>query len=165
MRALLMEEADKLLARLLLQEELLQFTTFTNDVACDVGMRLIDTARREGKSVTVDVSRNGQQLFHYAMPGTSADNDAWIQRKIRVVNRFGHSSFYMGRKYATQNTSIQESALLDPTKYAPHGGAFPAIVKDVGPVGVITVSGLPQAEDHDLVTRVIAEYLGVTLPS
>ena len=68
-----MEESDKLLARLLQQEELLQFTTFTNDVACDVGMRLIETARREGKSVTVDVSRNGQQLFHYAMPGTSAD--------------------------------------------------------------------------------------------
>ncbi len=160
-----MEEAEKLLTRLLLQEEILLFTTFTNDVACDIGMRLIETARREGKSVTVDVSRNGQQLFHYAMPGTSADNDAWIQRKNRVVNRFGHSSFYMGRRYAGQNTSIQESALLDPAKYAPHGGAFPANVSGVGPVGVITVSGLPQEEDHDLVTRVIAEYLGVTLPS
>ena len=98
-----MEEADRLLARLLLQEELLQFTTFTNDVACDVGMKLIETAQREGKSVTVDVSRNGQQLFHYAMSGTSADNDAWIRRKSRVVNRFGHSSFYMGRRYARQN--------------------------------------------------------------
>jgi uncharacterized protein (UPF0303 family) len=86
---------DTLLARLLLQEELLQFTTFTNEVACEVGMRLIETAWREGKSVTVDVSRNGQQLFHYAMPGTSADNGAWIRRKNRVVNRFGHSSFYM----------------------------------------------------------------------
>jgi hypothetical protein len=30
-----MEEADNLLARLLLQEELLQFTTFTNDVMRD----------------------------------------------------------------------------------------------------------------------------------
>jgi uncharacterized protein (UPF0303 family) len=159
-----MEEADNLLARLLLQEELLQFTSFTNDVACDVGMRLIETARREGKSVTVDVSRNGQQLFHYALPGTSADNDAWIRRKSRVVNWFGHSSFYMGRRYAARNTSIQESALLNPAKYAPHGGAFPAIVKGVGPVGVITVSGLPQEEDHELVTRVIAEYLGITLP-
>jgi uncharacterized protein (UPF0303 family) len=160
-----MDEPDKLLALLLRQEELLQFSTFTNEVACDVGMRLIETARREGKSVTVDVSRNGQQLFHYAMPGTTADNDAWIRRKIRVVNRFGHSSFYMGRRYAAQNTSIQESALLNPAKFAPHGGAFPAIVKGVGPVGVITVSGLPQADDHELVTRVIAEYLGVTLPS
>jgi uncharacterized protein (UPF0303 family) len=159
------EQPDNLLARLLQQEELLQFTTFTNEVACDVGMRLIDTARREGKSVTVDVSRNGQQIFHFAMPGTSADNDAWIRRKNRVVNRFGHSSFYMGRKYAAQNSSIQESALLDPAKYAPHGGAFPAIVKGVGPVGVITVSGLPQQEDHELVTRVIAEYLGITLPA
>src|SRR5215472_17984511 len=118
-----MEDVDNLLARLLRQEELLQFATFTNDVACEVGMRLIETARREGKSVTVDVSRNGQQLFHYAMQGTSADNDAWIRRKIRVVNRFGHSSFYMGTLYRSQGSTIEEMALLDPTRYAPHGGA------------------------------------------
>src|SRR5215471_9595464 len=101
-----MDEPDKLLAFLLLQEELLQFTTFTNDVACDVGMRLIETARREGKSVTADVERNGQQLFHYAMPGTSADNDAWIRRKVRVVNRFGHSSFYVGTEFRARGKNF-----------------------------------------------------------
>jgi len=30
------------------------------------------------------------------MPGTSRDNDVWVQRKNNVVNRFGHSSFYLG---------------------------------------------------------------------
>ena len=158
-----MEDYTTLLAGLLRQEERLQFTEFTNDTAFAVGMRLVETARREGKGVTVDVCRNGQQLFHCALAGTSADNDAWIQRKNRVVNRFGHSSYYMGTYYRSKNSSIQESALLDPTEYAPHGGAFPVIVRGVGVVGTITVSGLPQQEDHALVVRVLAEHLGVSL--
>lgn len=160
-----MEDYTALLAGLLRQEERLQFTEFTHDTAIAVGMRLVETARREGKGVTVDVCRNGQQLFHCALAGTSADNDAWIQRKNRVVNRFGHSSYYMGTYYRSKNSSIQESALLDPTEYAPHGGAFPVIVRGVGAIGTITVSGLPQQEDHALVVGVLAEYLGVSLES
>ena len=158
-----MTDHARLLSALLKQEEALQFTAFTNDTAVEVGLRLVDAARQERMGVTVDVCRNGQQLFHCALPGTSLDNDEWIKRKNRVVNRFGHSSYYMGMTYASKNTTIQESSLLDPTRYAAHGGAFPVIIKGVGVVGTITVSGLPQQEDHQLVVRVLADYLGVTL--
>lgn len=158
-----MDDAERTLETLLRQEELLQFADFSNETACAVGMALVERARAEGKSVTVDVRRHGHQLFHYALPGTSPDNDHWLMRKERVVKRFGHSSFYMGQLYASKHTTIQESALLDPTRYAAHGGAFPAIVRGTGPVGAIAVSGLPQAEDHDLVVRTLAEFLGVTL--
>ncbi len=61
-----------------------------------VGLALLDAARKTGKGVTIDIARNGQQLFHFSMQGTSRDNDVWVQRKNNVVNRFGHSSFYMG---------------------------------------------------------------------
>lgn len=159
-----MDDWEPLLQRLLRQEDVLQFVEFTNETAFDVGMRLVEAARRERKSITIDICRNGQQLFHCALAGTAADNDEWVKRKNRVVNRFGHSSFYMGQRYASKGTTIQESALLDPTEYAAHGGAFPVIVKGVGVVGTITVSGLPQQEDHEFVTRTLAEYLGVALP-
>jgi uncharacterized protein (UPF0303 family) len=160
-----MDDFGLLLERLARQEAVLQFAEFTNDTAFAVGMRLVEAARREGKPVTIDVCRsNGQQLFHCALPGTNADNDEWIKRKNRVVNRFGHSSFFMGRQYASKGTTIQESALLDPAEYAAHGGAFPVIVKGVGVVGTITVSGLPQQEDHELVVQTLAAYLGVALP-
>jgi len=159
----MMEDALELLPRLLRQEEMLQFTEFTNEIAFAVGNRLVEFARQHQKSITVDICRSGQQLFHCALPGTSADNDEWIKRKNRVVNRFGHSSFYMGNLYKSRNTTIQDSALLDPREYAPHGGAFPVIVKQVGVVGTITVSGLPQQEDHQLVVQTLADYLGVKL--
>jgi len=42
---------------------------------------------------------------------------------------------------------------------AAHGGAFPVIVRDVGVVGAVTVSGLPQEEDHRLVVQVLRKFL------
>ena len=160
-----MDDYERILRDLLRQEELLQLRELTNDTAIAIGLRLLEAARAEQKSLTIDIARNGQQLFHCALPGTSADNDAWIQRKNRVVNRFGHSSFYMGQLYASKGTTLHERALLDPAEYAAHGGAFPAIVQDVGVVGTITVSGLPQQEDHELVVRTLAAHLGVALES
>jgi len=158
-----MDDTMQLLRQLLRQEELLQFTTFSNDDALQLGLRMLEEARLQGYGITIDICRNGQQLFHAALPGTALDNDEWIKRKNRVVNRFGHSSFYMGRHYASKNSTIEESALLDPAEYAAHGGAFPIIVRGVGPIGTITVSGLPQRDDHEFVVRMIAEYLGVDL--
>jgi uncharacterized protein (UPF0303 family) len=148
---------DDLLARLLAEEEELQFDAFTNDTAWELGHALVDAARRDGLSVTVDIRRGEQQLFHYALPGTAADNDAWIERKNRVVRRFGHSTFAMR---AAEGDAFAENYLLDPTLFAAHGGAFPVIVRDVGVVGTVTVSGLPQEEDHRLVVSVLRAFLG-----
>lgn len=150
---------EELLNRLKAQEEELQFSRFTNETALEVGLLLVETARSNGQAVTVDICRNGQQLFHYALPGTSLDNDEWIKRKNRVVNRFGKSSYYTGTRYQSQGTTIQEKALLNPAEYAPHGGAFPLIIKGVGVVGTITVSGLPQEDDHNLVVSVLKQFL------
>lgn len=152
-------DTKTLLDTLLQEEAEIQFTEFTNDTAWRIGSRFVEVACQESLGVTIDIRRHGHQLFHAALPGTSPDNDAWIKRKNRVVNRFGHSSFYMGNLYKSQGASIQEKALLDPTRYAPHGGAFPIIIKGVGVVGTITVSGLPQAEDHKLVVRILREFI------
>lgn len=154
-----MNEYKELMETLLQQEQQLQFDSFTNETAFELGLKLVEAARQKERGVAIDICRNGQQLFHCALSGTAADNDEWIKRKNRVVNRFNHSSFYMGNYYKSQNSTIAEKSLLDPTKYAPHGGAFPLIIKNVGVIGTITVSGLPQEEDHQLVVSVLQEFL------
>ncbi len=154
-----MDKFECLLAELLSQEEELQFREFRNDDALLLGMMLVNRAKADGKSVTVDICRNGQQLFHCALPGTSTDNDAWIRRKNNVVNRYGHSSFYVGTQFRAKNTTFEQSSRLDIDQYAAHGGAFPVIVRNVGVVGTVTASGLPQEEDHRLVVDVLREFL------
>jgi uncharacterized protein (UPF0303 family) len=154
-----MNEHQQLLETLRRHEEELQFTEFDNDTALSLGLALVEAAKREKKAITIDIARNGQQLFHCAMPGTSVDNDVWIRRKNNVVARFGHSSFYVGTDFRARAKNFETDARLDLDSYAAHGGAFPVIIRDVGVVGTITVSGLPQAEDHELVVRQIRAFL------
>ncbi|CAF1461189.1 unnamed protein product [Rotaria sordida] len=73
----------------------------------------------------------GRTVFKFAMDGTSPDNWHWIQRKEATVYR----------------------------EYAAHGGAFPVIIDGLGVVGVVAVSGLPQAEDHQLVVDAMEDYM------
>lgn len=150
---------EDILKYLLQEEQKLQFKRFNEEAAWQIGSQLVELATDEGLSVTIDITRGDHQLFHASMKGTSVDNDEWIKRKVRLVYRFGHSSFYMGQLLKSKGKSIKETYLLDESDYAPHGGCFPVIVKDTGMVGTITVSGLPQEEDHKLVVRVIREYL------
>jgi uncharacterized protein (UPF0303 family) len=151
--------SEELLAELAAQEERLQFSRFDNDVALALGAHLLEAARQRGLAVTISVRRNGQRLFHAALPGTSADNDAWIDRKSRVVDRYGHSSFYVGTQFRVGGSTFEEKSRLDPDLYAAHGGVFPVIVRGVGPIGTVGVSGLPQAEDHAFVVAQLESFL------
>ena len=154
-----LETIDELLDEMVQQEQELQFTAFTNQTALELGLLFIERTRQEGKVVTIDIERHGQQLFHYAIEGTTPDNDQWIIRKKRVVNRFFKSSFHVGLLLQKAGKTIAEKYFVDPIEYSAHGGAFPLIIRGVGIVGTIAVSGLPQQEDHALVVSVIREYL------
>jgi uncharacterized protein (UPF0303 family) len=154
-----MADSSPSLADLAAEEEELQFSAFTNDDAWDLGSALVAAARRDGAPVAVDVSRHGHQLFHASLPGTSPDNDSWIQRKTRVVHRFGHSSLYVRQASIERGTTFEEEFGLDPALYAAHGGAFPVVVRSVGPVGAVVVSGLPQLADHRMVVASLRAHL------
>lgn len=154
-----MEQLQGLLHDLLQQEAKLQFTEFTNETALELGMRIIKRATSENKHVTIGIRRSGQRLFHYAMPGTSRDNDAWVERKSNLAERFGHSSYYMFAFYQNLGMTMQQKSQLSEADYAASGGAFPIFIKNVGSVGVITVSGLPHEEDHKFIVSVLQEYL------
>jgi uncharacterized protein (UPF0303 family) len=147
------------LAELAAEEEELQFASFTNDDAWALGSALVSAARQDRAPVAIDITRNGHQLFHAALPGAAPDNDSWIRRKARVVHRFGHSSLYMRQLCAAEGTTVEEKFGLDPQRFAAHGGAFPILIRSVGPVGVVVVSGLPQVDDHRMVVAALRARL------
>lgn len=154
-----MSQAEELLIGLKREEEEIQFVRFSNQTAWEIGQLLHDQAQKLGKSISIDISRNGQCLFHHAMEGTAIDNAEWIRRKNNVVNRFAKSSYHIGTRLRSEGKTMEEKYGISSRDYAAHGGAFPLIIKGVGPVGTITVSGLPQKEDHELVVNTLRTYL------
>jgi uncharacterized protein (UPF0303 family) len=155
-----MTDAFPPLADLLAEEDELQFSSFTNDDAWELGCALVATARERGAPVAIRVVRNGHRLFTAALAGATPDNDSWIRRKERVVARYGHSSLAVRQTFVERGTTFEEASGLDPQRYAAHGGCFPVIVRSVGPVGTVTVSGLPQVADHRMVVAALRARIG-----
>lgn len=154
-----MSESAPDLAALLAEEERLVFPHFDYQSAWGLGSAMRAQALAGRLPLAIAIRRNGQRLFHTALPGSAADNDAWIERKSAVVDRFGHSSYYIGCKYQADGKDFDTDSRLDVNLYAAHGGAFPLIMRGTGPIGVIAVSGLPQAEDHRFVVDALERFL------
>ncbi|MFF0202218.1 heme-degrading domain-containing protein [Streptomyces sp. NPDC005017] len=146
-------------AELEAQERRLVFPEFTPDDAWRLGCLLVELARERQAPVAVDIHRAGQQLFHAALPGATPDNAAWIARKRRVVERYHASSYLVGTRFRAKGTTFEDSSRLDPDTYAAHGGSFPITVEGVGVIGAVTVSGLPQLQDHRMVVEALETYL------
>jgi uncharacterized protein (UPF0303 family) len=130
---------------------------FDADDAWRLGSALAERCRNQGLAVTIAIHIGDQRVFHVALPGTSADNDAWVDRKSRVVRRFSCSSLEVQERYAQGDVDRFFTAFaLSPSEYAPAGGAVPIRVGGAI-VGVLAVSGLESAEDHQLAVTALSE--------
>ena len=126
------------------------FDKFDHDDAWRLGSDLVAECRARQLPVTVGIHLGEQRVFHAALPGTSADNDHWAMRKTRVVWRFGRSSHEIGEAYARDDPAAFHAAFgLPAAEYAATGGAVPIRVRG-SLVGVLAVSGLTSADDHEL---------------
>ena len=150
----------ELLDELEAQEARLVLDSFDNSDAWALGSALREAALEAGLPVAISIRRNGQRLFHTALPGASADNDGWLARKSAVVDRYGQSSLRVGETFRSRGQSFDADSRLDTAAYAAHGGAFPILIRGTGCVGTIAVSGLPQLEDHQLVVETLEAFLG-----
>jgi len=147
------------LEKIALQEKRLQFSEFNAAVAWELGIALKTAAEKRGAAIAIDIQLHGHPLFSYSMPGTTPDNWEWIRRKRNVVMRYHRSSYAIGLKHERAGTTLTGATGLDLRDYSTHGGCFPIMLAGTGCVGTITVSGLPQREDHSLVVSVLQEYL------
>lgn len=147
------------LARIALQEKQLEFASFDEDTAWRLGSRLHALAVERTLTVVIDVRRPAQPLFYAALPGTTPDNAEWVRRKSNVAFRFLRSSYAVGLEMEQKQSSL-ESRGLPTADYASHGGSFPIRVTHAGIVAAVTVSGLPQRADHELVIEALCAELG-----
>ena len=154
-----MKTNEELMKEALALEEELQFPCFNNQMGLDLGLLFVKRAKEAGHAVTIDIMKCGQQIFHYSFAGTLPDNDEWVKRKINVVNRLHHSSWYFHCYLEQEQKTIDERYHISAYEYSPYGGCFPLIVRNVGVIGTITISGLAQEDDHAFCVSCIREYL------
>jgi uncharacterized protein (UPF0303 family) len=146
------------------QEALALFAAFNEETAFDLGSAIYTIARSKRSPVVINIRTSERAMFHAAMPGATPDNDQWVRRKSNVVLRFHQSSLLYGQSMAEKGRTIGPEWGLDPLDYAGHGGSFPISVKKVGVIGAITVSGLPQLDDHRMVIEALDQFLKLELP-
>ncbi|MEO9168559.1 MAG: heme-degrading domain-containing protein [Aestuariivirga sp.] len=141
------------------QEMALHFERFTEADAWALGCQMREAAIALKHPFVIDIRIAGRKLFYTALPGTTPANETWVQRKINVVMRLHKSSYLVGRELALSGRALDESQGVLPIDYATHGGSFPIAIKNTGVVGTITVSGIPQRDDHNFVIEHICRYL------
>ena len=154
-------DIERDLQQIALQEERLRFERFDAGVAWDIGLALKAAADKRGVGVALDISTPSYTLFSHAMQGATPDNAEWVRRKRNVTLRFHRSSYAIGLELQRDKRTLEEQEGLKAEDYMAHGGCFP--IRLAGPIciGAITISGLPQRDDHDLLTRTLAVFLKV----
>jgi uncharacterized protein (UPF0303 family) len=143
------------------QEEELRFKSFDEKDAWKLGGILRDMALVNSLPMVIDICIGTKPLFYVAMPGTTPENPDWVRRKVNTVYRFEKSSYRVGREYADRGAKFDQSRGIDVMNHADAGGSFPIHIIGTGVVGAVTVSGVPQREDHNFVTEGIAKFLNV----
>jgi uncharacterized protein (UPF0303 family) len=149
------------IARIAEQERVLRFDRFDLGAAWSVGQHIRAAAAAAGHVLSVDIQINGMQAFFAAMPCARPDFEHWIRRKRNIALRFLRPSYAVGLELAAQKTTLEGKWGLATADYAAHGGSFPILVEGVGCIGAVTVSGLPQRDDHNLVVDALAVHLGL----
>jgi uncharacterized protein (UPF0303 family) len=143
------------------QEEILRFKKCDEADAWALGTILREIAERKNLPMVIDIRIGIRPLFYVAMPGTTPENPDWVRRKVNTVYRFQKSSYRVGREYDLRGVKFDASRGIDPLEYANAGGSFPIHIIGTGVVGAVTVSGIPQREDHNFVTEGIARHLDI----
>ena len=109
--------------------------------------------------IAIEIRIGDWIVYHASLPGSTIENQSWIDRKARVVLLKHHSTIY--ERVSAEERGVdwhKENSLLDET-HAIHGGGLPLKTNEQGFVGVLLISGLAQVEDHLLGVEVLSEYL------
>lgn len=139
------------------EENSLVLESFSHQQALALGQVGIEVIK--DAPIAMEVRKGNHLIFKASMPGTSQDNDWWLNRKFKAADRFGHGSLWVKKKFLEMNQDFEVDSGLDQDLYAAHGGVVPVIVKGTGIVGGIGISGLPDVEDHRVAVEILQKFL------
>lgn len=124
---------------------------FSNQVAYELGNKIIQYAKDKNQRIAVDISRMNYSIFHYVFDGFTSDNVDWMRRKANTSKAFEKSTLSIRRMLEEEDISLMDPFHYPEKDFIAHGGCIPVFTRNVGMVGTITVSGLKDTEDHQLI--------------
>ncbi|MDD4011587.1 MAG: heme-binding protein [Sphaerochaetaceae bacterium] len=137
------------------QEKELQFDSFDLDDAFKLGNMLVDFSRKAPKALAVRIVLDDLIAFQVLIPGTSARNVWWMDKKRATVEKTHTSSLRAAVEKEVLGRS--EDWMNDEEHYALCGGGFPLTVNG-SYRGAVIVSGLPHLEDHACLVQTIRRF-------
>jgi len=147
---------------LLVEENLLTIDSLDVSDAIEIGEIAKELGMIRGLPIAVEVRLSKWIIYHASLPGSSIENQLWIDRKANVVFLKQHSTLYERVNSEERRVDWHKENSLSDNTHAIHGGGLPLITRDKGFVGALLISGLPQVDDHLLGVKVLTEYLART---
>ena len=144
---------------LALEARTLILPSLTQAEAVEIGEIAKAIATDRVLPIAIEVRLKEWVVFHVSLPGSTAENDAWITRKARVTLATKNSTMYERVLAEEQGINWYEVKGMPEETHAIHGGSLPLNVSGIGLVGILLISGLPQVQDHLLGVEIIAEFL------
>ncbi|NTJ41902.1 hypothetical protein G6L28_04710 [Agrobacterium larrymoorei] len=145
------------IAELVAEQERLRLTKFNYDVAWEIGSRIRQVAASKAMPVAIEVRHGTDVVFASLISGSTIDNFDWTRRKCAVAHRFHKSSLLIRLESERDGYDLNARFRIPAEDYVASGGGFPIILKGGTLIDTIGVSGVPDVEDHRLITTVLSE--------
>ncbi|MBP1880879.1 heme-degrading domain-containing protein [Agrobacterium rubi] len=141
------------------EEDALQLDSFNYDFAWKLGSHIRENAAALKLPVAIEVRHGVDVVFASLLPGATIDNFGWTSRKCAVVHRFHRSSLRVRLQAEAGDYDFNAKFGLPSAQFVASGGGFPLTLRGGTLIGSVAVSGLPDVEDHALITASLKELL------
>ena len=133
-----------------------EFDSFSYDDAWRLGVDFADECRSAGLPMAFAIDLSEHRVFQAGLPGSTAMNARWADRKANIVRHFDLPSAEVFERYGGMADFYTVFA-LDRNRFAAAEGAIPIRVQG-SLVGVLAVSGLDAGGDHELALSALVRY-------
>jgi uncharacterized protein (UPF0303 family) len=134
----------------------LLFEHFNAEDAHTLGEAMRADAVANKLPIVIDIRAGDTPLYAVMCPGATAENFDWARRKRNLTLLTKLDTWTHGQRRLEGHDILDELG-LDVRDYASHGGCIPVFTGD-GIIGAtVTVSGLPQKDDHELALKHLTE--------
>ena len=131
--------------------EKIELNKFSNELAFEMATTVLNLAKERNQNIALEIGRLNHSIFLFIGDGLPADKHNWLRRKANVTRHFEESSLSIKHDLINGKMTLDKTFALDKNEYLAKGGSIPIFVKDAGMVAIITVSGLSDVEDHQII--------------